>query len=37
MDLNRDVMKDLMVVYLSGEASAATRGLVEGYGREQAD
>jgi len=37
MDLNRDVMNDLMVVYLSGEASAATRTLVEGYAREHPD
>lgn len=31
MDLTNDVMKDLMIVYLSGEASPATRALVEQY------
>jgi hypothetical protein len=33
MELSPDVMKDLMVVYLSGEASADTRALVEDYAR----
>jgi hypothetical protein len=31
MDLPREVMDDLMVLYLSGEASPATRRLVEEY------
>lgn len=31
MELAADVMKDLMVVYLAGEASPATRALVEQY------
>jgi hypothetical protein len=33
MEPTLDVMKDLMVVYLSGEASADTRALVEEYAR----
>lgn len=33
MDPTLDVMKDLMVVYLSGEASADTRAMVEEYAR----
>ena len=31
MDVTRDVVKDLLTVYLAGEASADTRRLVEGY------
>jgi hypothetical protein len=31
MNISRDVVKDLIVVYLSGEASADTRVLVESY------
>lgn len=31
MELSPEVMKDLMVLYLSGEASAETRRLVEAY------
>jgi hypothetical protein len=34
MKLTDDVMKDLLVVYLSGEASADTKALVEAYARE---
>ncbi len=33
MEPTLDVMKDLMVVYVSGEASADTRALVEEYAR----
>lgn len=31
MNVSRDVVKDLIVVYLAGEASADTRALVESY------
>lgn len=31
MNISRDVVRDLVVVYLSGEASADTRALVESY------
>lgn len=37
MQPSLDVMKDLMVVYLSGEASADTRSLVEDYARRHPD
>lgn len=37
MELPRDVMDDLAVIYLSGEASAETRKLVEGYAAGHAD
>jgi hypothetical protein len=37
MTLPREVMNDLLTIYLAGEASPATRTLVETYAREDAD
>ena len=37
MKVTRDVVKDLLTVYLAGEASADTRALVEDYLRTDAD
>jgi len=37
MKLEKDVVVDLLPAYFSGEASAATRALVEGYFRENPD
>jgi anti-sigma factor RsiW len=37
MNVTRDVVKDLLVVYLAGEASADTRALVEGWLRDDPD
>lgn len=37
MTLEREVMDDLMAVYLAGEASRSTRELVEQYAREHPD
>jgi anti-sigma factor RsiW len=37
MNVTRDVVKDLLTVYLAGEASADTRALVEGWLRTDPD